>query len=257
MIKKISQFIKLDKPLVVFDLETTGLTISVDRIVQIAYEKMLPNGRVIKDDFLINPEMEISPEAIEVHGFTNEMVADKPTFKDRSKELWDIFNDCYYSGFNILRFDLPLLRREFLRAGMDFEFNDNQVIDSKIIYHYMEPRTLTSAYKYYCNKKHNDMHNAVGDLNVSIEILIKQLQKYGYDFIEKIHTENDEKYSGHEKKFYWREGKAYFDFSRFKDKPLADVAESNPGFLQWMLTANFPTTVKNVVRKVLRLENKD
>jgi DNA polymerase-3 subunit epsilon len=256
MIEKVSKHIKLDKPLVIFDLETTGLVITTDRIIQVAYEKLMPNGRVIKGDFLINPEMDIPTESIEIHGITNNMVVDKPSFKNKSKELWDIFNDCYYAGFNILRFDLPILRREFLRVGMDFDYKPNQVIDSKVIYHYMEPRSLTNAYKYYCGKKHKDRHNAVGDLKATTDVLIKQLKKYSYEFIEKIHAENEEKYFGHERKFYWRKGEPYFSFSRFEDKALSDVVKSNPGFLRWMLSANFPDTVKNVVKKALGSEDK-
>lgn len=251
MIEKVTKYIKLDKPLVIFDLETTGLVISVDKIIQVAYEKVFPNGRVQTGDFLLNPQMDISPESIEIHGITNDMVQGKPDFKDKAQELWEIFYDCYYAGFNILQFDLPLLRREFLRAGMDFSYQDNQVIDSKVIYHYMEPRSLANAYKYYCNKKHKDQHNAVGDLKATVEVLVKQLDKYGYDFIEKIHAENEEKYAGHERKFYWHKGQAYFAFSRFQGKSLSEVAAKNPGFLRWMLSANFPATVKNVVKKAL------
>jgi len=248
---KIKELTNFDKPLVVFDLETTGLSISTDKIVQIAYLKILPNGRIIEGDLLVNPEMEISTEAAETHGITNEMVADKPTFKELVSNLWEIFDNCYYSGFNIARFDLPLLRREFIRAGYDLEYSDDSIIDTKIVYHYMEPRTLSAAYKYYCNKEHVGAHSALADTKAAAEILSKQLEKYGYDFIKKIHENIDEKYVDKEKKFYWRDGEAYFAFSRYKDKALSEVAANHQDFLNWMMEADFSKIVKNIVKKAL------
>ena len=141
MLNKIPQLIKLDKPLVIFDLETTGLSVNLDRIVEIAYLKIRPDGAVLKGDWLLNPEMKIPDEAFAIHGISDAKVKDQPIFKDKAEELWEIFKDSHYSGFNVFGFDLPILKREFLRVGKDFNYAEARVIDAKIIYHFMEPRT--------------------------------------------------------------------------------------------------------------------
>lgn len=254
-IKNINQLIALDKPLVVFDLETTGLSVNLDRIVEIAYLKISPDGSVLKGDLLLNPEISISAEAAAVHGISDEQVKNQPTFKAKAAELWQIFNDCYYSGFNVMAFDLPLLKREFLRAGLDFDYSKAKIIDAKVIYHFMEPRTLTAAYKFYCKKEHLEAHNALADVEVTAEILASQLKKYSqardWDFIHKIHHSSDSRFVDNDRKFYWRSGEAYFSFSKYKDRPLAEVAELDPGFLNWILSADFSEETKEIIRKAL------
>ena len=255
MIKKskINKLIKLDKPLVIFDLESTGLSITMDRIVEIAYLKIMPSGVIYKGDILINPEMSIPKEASEIHGIMDEDVKDEPTFKNKAQDLWQIFNGCDYGGFNIMSYDLPMLRREFLRAGMDFDYSGSKIIDSKTIYHYMEPRTLSAAYKFYCKKEHVDAHSALADVEVTAEILEKQLTKYeetrDWEFIYKIHHQSDDRYVDNERKFYWRSGEAFFAFSKFKDHSLAEVALTDPGFLDWILSADFSEETKEIIRK--------
>lgn len=255
---KINKLIALDKPLLVFDLESTGLSITMDRIIEIAYLKIMPNGQVIKDDLMFNPETPIPEEVSEIHGITDEDIKDKPIFRDKAQELWQIFNDCYYGGFNILSFDLPLLRREFLRAGLDFDYTVAKIIDSKIIYHYMEPRTLSAAYKFYCKKEHKEAHNALADVEVTAEILGEQLNKYqeirDWDFIFKIHHASDGRFVDNDRKFYWRHGEAYFAFSKYKDRALADITEKDKGFLEWILSADFSDETKDIVRKALNGE---
>lgn len=255
MFNKINKLIKLEKPLVVFDIESTGLILSVDKIVEIAYIKYLPNGRTIKDDIFLNPEMNISLESSAIHGITNEDVASMPTFRDKAKELWDVFQDSHYGGFNIIQFDLPMLKREFLRVGMNFEFKTDDIIDSKTIFHYMEPRTLSAAYRFYCNKEHDDAHSAIADVEVTTEILINQLEKYqeihDWNFLNKIHHSSDDRFVDNDRKFYWRDSEAYFSFSKHKDTPLSEVAKIDPGFLQWIMTADFSDETKNIVQKAL------
>lgn len=258
MPNKIIEYLKLDKPLVVFDLETTGLAISIDRIIEIAYLKIMPNGVTFKGEMLLNPEMEIPSEATAIHGISNDDVKGKPTFKEKAQEVWEIFNDCAYGGFNVINFDLPMLRREFLRAGMDFDYAQAKIIDSKILYHYMEPRTLSAAYKYYCNKEHTNSHSAVSDVLVTSEILHQQLEKYqearDWNFITKIHHADHDRYVDNERKFYWRNGEAYFAFSKYKDTPLAQVMKADPGFLEWILRADFSEDTKNIITKALNGE---
>lgn len=255
MNNRIIQLLKLDKPLVIFDLETTGLVMTMDKIIEVAYIKIFPNGRMMKDDMFLNPEMEISKEATEIHGITDEDVASMPTFRDKAKDLWEVFNGCYFGGFNVVNFDLPMLKREFIRVGMDFEYNTKDIVDSKMIFHYMEPRTLSAAYKYYCNKEHINAHSAIADVEATAEILVSQLEKYqeaqDWEFINKIHQSSDDRFVDNERKFYWRNGEAYFSFSKHKDTPLSEVAKTDPGFLQWIMTADFSDETKNIVRKAL------
>ena len=252
---KISKLIKLEKPLVIFDLETTGLSVNLDRIIEIAYLKIMPDGTMTKGDLFINPEMKIPAEAFAVHGISDEKVKDQPTFKDKAAELFEIFKDSSYSGFNVLSFDLPFLKREFLRAGIDFDYLEAKIIDAKVIYHFMEPRTLSAAYKFYCEKEHVDAHNALGDVEATAEILGRQLEKYSevrdWDYIYKIHHASDDRFVDNDRKFYWRSGEAYFTFSKHKDRSLAEVAERDPGFLNWILTADFSEETKDIVRKAL------
>lgn len=255
---RIAKLLKLDKPLVIFDLETTGLSIFVDKIVEIAYLKIMPNGVVFKKEFLLNPGMEIPEESIEIHGITNDDVAGAPTFKQKSLELWDVFHDCYYGGFNVIYFDLPMLRREFIRVGMDFNYDVSQIIDAKRIYQYMEPRTLAGAYKYYCGKEHKYAHSAMSDVEVTTEVFNKQLEKYkeirDIEFIKKIHSEPSEIFIDNEKKFYWRYGKAHFAFSKYRDESLESVAKTDPGFLDWILSADFSERIKDIIRGALKGE---
>ncbi|MDD4901387.1 MAG: 3'-5' exonuclease [Patescibacteria group bacterium] len=255
MLNKITKLIKLDKPLVIFDLETTGLSVVMDRMVEIAYVKIMPDGKILKGDLLINPEMSIPQEAVAVHGISDDKVKNQPTFKAKAEELWEIFKDSYYSGFNVLSYDLPLLKREFLRAGLDFDYAQARVIDAKIIYHFMEPRTLSAAYKFYCQKEHADAHNALADVEVTAEILQSQLKKYeqirDWDFLYKIHHADSERFVDNERKFYWRGGQAHFAFSKHRDRALGEVVKTDPGFLQWILEADFSEETKEIVRKAL------
>jgi DNA polymerase III subunit epsilon len=251
----ISQYLKLDRPLVIFDTETTGLIMSMDRIIELGYIKIDNDGRITKDDLYLNPEMAISEESMAVHGITDEQVKDKPTFRDKAKDLWEIFRDCYYGGFNVIDFDLPILKREFLRAGIDFTYTKDDIIDSKQIFHYMEPRTLSAAYKFYCGKEHTDAHNALADVEASAEVLVKQLEKYkearDLNFLRDLNKVDSSKWVDNDRKFYWRSGQAYFAFSKHKDEPLSKVAEFDRDFLKWILSADFSEETKLIIEQAL------
>lgn len=257
--KKIYKSLSLDKPLVIFDIEATGLSISSDKIIEFAYVKIWENGTVKEEDFFFNPEIDIAPEATAVHGITNDMTKDKETFKEKAQYLWEIFNDSYYAGFNIINFDLPILRREFIRVGMDFDYDANHVIDIREIYRYMAPRTLFSAYEYYCGKELKLGHTAPLNTQVALEILSKQLDKYkeirDWDFIKKINHRSEDDFIDVARKFYWRKGEAYFAFSKYKDRPLKMVAKEDKKFLEWILTADFSEETKNVIRQALDEKN--
>lgn len=256
-LRKIYKILNLDKPLVIFDVETTGKGISSDKIVEIAYMKISKDFVVKKDDIFLNPEIQIPDEATAVHGINNKAVKGKPTFKDKSQELWDIFNNCYYGGFNVLSFDLPVLRREFVRVGMDFEYSSSNIIDSKKIYKYMTPRTISSAYEHYFRKEYREERNAASNTEAVAGILLKQLEKYkevcDKDFINKIHeVEGDSIASDNVRKFYWRDGETIFAFSKYKDQPLLEVAAKDPKFLKWILSADFSDETKSIIKKAMK-----
>jgi len=256
MSKQLLDYFKLDKPLIVFSLATTGLALSVDRIVRLSYTKYLLNSREISATTLINPEMSIPAEATTVHAITDEMVAGSPNFASQSKALWDIFNNCYYSGYNITRFDLPLLRREFIRSGLDLEYQAENIFDIKTIYSYLEPHTLKRAYKEYCSKDFEAEHNQDASVKASSEILLEQFKRYGLEIIQKVPGEvNWEDTDLSESKFYWQDGEPYFAFSRFKHQPVIAVAAKERKFLEWMLSADFSEKVKHTVSWVLRKNN--
>ncbi|MBU4374961.1 3'-5' exonuclease [Patescibacteria group bacterium] len=253
--KKIAKTLKLDKPLVIFDMETTGQTIYKDKIIELAYIKIYSDGRVKKDEMILDPQMPISRESTAVHGLSDKDVSSKPTFRKKAQEIWEIFNGCYYSGFNVMNFDLPILRREFIRVGMDFDYNISQIIDCRVIYQHMVPRSLAATYRYYCGKEFRQSHTALGDVEVSAEILVKQLDKYSeirdLDFINKIHQSPENSYVDSSRKFYWKQGRAYFAFSKYIGVALSEVAKINPKFLKWILTADFSEETKTIVKKSL------
>ncbi|MCX6796050.1 MAG: 3'-5' exonuclease [Candidatus Falkowbacteria bacterium] len=253
---KIVEILGLDKPLVVFDIETTGPNISTDKIIEIAYLKVWANGRAKEEDIFLNPEMPIGQEASIVHGLNYEDLQDKPRFKDKAQELFAIFNDCYYSGFNIINFDLPVLRREFIRVGMDFEYKVGQIIDTKEIFKFLEPKNLSAAYTHYCHKEIEQKPGAMADAEIAAEVLLSQVKKYrdlmAMDFIQKIYQPPEDAYKDSSQKFYWRKGETYLSFSQYKDQPLAKVAETDPDFLAWMLTANFSNEAKSIIRLILK-----
>jgi DNA polymerase-3 subunit epsilon len=251
----INKYLKLDRPLVIFDLETTGLILRMDRIIELGYIKTMKDGRILKDDIYFNPDMEISEESIAVHGITNEQIKDKPFFREKAREIWELFNNCYYGGFNVVDFDLPLLKREFLRSGLDFSYSKDDVIDSKQIYHYMEPRTLSAAYKFYCGKEHKGAHNALADVEAAAEVLAHQLIKYkevrDLNFLRSINRVDSSKWVDNDRKFYWRNSQAHFSFSKYKDTPLLKVVEMDPDFLNWILRSDFSEETKIIIRNAL------
>lgn len=257
----IAKMIELDKPLVIFDIETTGLDISSDKIIEIAYIKIFPNKKILKNSFLINPEMPIPQEATVIHNIDNKTVEKSPTFKDIAQELWEVFHDCYYSGFNILNFDLLVLRREFIRVGMDFNYKTEQVIDSKRIFQHMAPTNLSSAYEYYSWKGFNKQRSSMSHTEAAAEILMKQFERYNEltdkNFLKKIHLQGHDINVDNIRKFYWRNGEACFSFSKYKDKPISEVAEKDRDFLEWIITADFTEETKNIVKTALeRIDNK-
>lgn len=192
----ITDYLKIDKPLVIFDLETTGLTVGEDRIVEVAYEKIMPSGEIVAAVQRINPGMPIPEASTRITGITDEDVKDEPSFMKLSYEMWNAFEGVDVGGFNVLGFDLPFLRGEFSSVGKSFEFAQRKVLDAKILYHKVvprdnfAPRNLSAAYRLYCGKAHETAHTGAGDVRVTVEILEKILEKHpefrSWDVITKL-----------------------------------------------------------------------
>lgn len=254
--------LNLTKPICFFDLETTGIEVAKDRIVEISVLKVYPNGNKESRTWLVNPEMPIPAESSAIHGITDEKVASEPTFKELSKTIYNLIKDSDLAGYNSDRFDIPLLAEEMLRAGIDFDLNNKVTVDVQTIFHKMEKRTLEAAYKFYCDKILEDAHSAEADTNATYEILKAQLQRY-----EEL--ENDMKFLGeftNRKRSvdfagfiaYDDNDREVFSFGKHKGKLVEQVLEEEPGYFGWMLNADFPLYTKKVLTavKLRKLNNK-
>lgn len=254
--------LNLKNPLIFFDLETTGINITKDRIVEISLLKVYPNGKEEVKTRRINPEMPIPPQSTAIHGITDEDVKDCPTFKQVAKSLVEILEGSDIAGFNSSRFDVPLLSEELLRAGIDFDMSKRKFIDVQIIYHRKEPRTLEAAYKYYCNKNLDNAHSAEADTIATYEVFKSQLQKYpelenDIDALSKEFSSfnNNVDYAG--RMVYDEHGVELFNFGKHRGKPVAQVLLKEPSYYSWMLDGDFPLNTKQALTKIrLREMNK-
>lgn len=246
--------LNLSKPICFFDLETTGINISKDRIVEISILKVYPDGKEETKTWLVNPEIHIPAEVTAIHGISDEDVKDKPTFKQLAKEINNMIKDSDLGGFNSNRFDIPLLAEEMLRADLDFDMKNRVAIDVQAIFHKMEQRTLSAAYKFYCNKDLNNAHSAEADTIATYEVLKAQIEKY-----DKL--ENNTKFLAEfssRKQFadfagfisYNKKGEECFSFGKHKGKKVEDVLVEEPGYFGWLLNADFPLYTKKVLTAI-------
>lgn len=281
--------LNLKKPLVVFDLETTGLDIVNDRIIQLSFIKVYPDGKEERGDHLINPGKHIPEMITELTGIDDEKVKDAPSFKQISTTLAETFKGCDFAGFNSNRFDVPMLAEEFLRTGIDFDFSKCRLIDAQAIFHKMERRNLAAAYKFYCGRKMEEdfeAHRADQDTEATYRVLMGELDMYSkeqqeederilpndMDFLAEFSKQNDNvDFAG---RMIWapitdKEGKPLtdkdgkpqlqevFNFGKYKDYPVAEVLKKDPGYYSWMLGADFPNNTKQVLTRIrLREFNK-
>ncbi len=246
--------LKLSKPIVFFDLETTGINIAKDRIVEISILKILPNGNKESKTWLVNPEMEIPKEASDIHGITNERVVTEPAFRELAGTVCDMIKGCDLAGFNSNRFDIPLLAEEMLRAEEDFDMKDRVAIDVQVIFHKKEERTLGAGYKFYCGKDLDNAHSAEVDTMATYEILKAQLDKYD-------DLENDVKFLNEYSTFNKRadlagfiqfdeEENEIFTFGKYKGKKVAEILIKDRGYYSWIQNADFPLYTKKVLTKI-------
>jgi DNA polymerase III subunit epsilon len=246
--------LKLKKPIVFFDLETTGINPAADRIVEISLHKVMPNGNEVSKTYRVNPEMEIPAGATEIHGITNEDVKDCPTFKMIAKEMVSIIEDADIGGYNSNKFDIPLLAEEFLRCGTDIDLKRRNFIDVMVIFMKKEPRNLEAAYKFYCDKDLKDAHSALADTQATYEVFKAQLDKYpdlGED-IEKI-----SEFSSHNRNADFAGRLVYDDndnvvvnFGKYKGLKLVDVIKKDPSYYDWVQKGDFPLYTKKVFTEV-------
>ena len=266
--------LNLKRPLILFDLETTGLDLVKDRIIQIGYIKVYPDGKEERECLYVNPGVEISEEVTRITGITNDDVKDKPSFKELAPELLKAFEGCDFAGFNSNHFDVPMLAEEFLRAGIDFDFSKCRLVDVQTIFHKMERRNLAAAYEFYCSRKMEDdfdPHKADNDTEATYRVLQGQLDMYNstrqddkdrclendIDFLAEFSRTNDNvDFAG---RIIWKElpnakgekvRQEVFNFGKYKGRPVAEVLRRDPGYYSWMQNGDFPYNTKQVLTRI-------
>ena len=274
--------LNLTKPLVIFDLETTGLDIVKDRVIQLSYIKVFPNGEEERGNYIINPEQPILPVITQLTGISDDDVKDQPTFKQLAKTLSDKFTGCDFAGFNSNHFDIPMLAEEFLRAGIDFDFARCRMIDAQTIFHKMERRNLAAAYKFYCGRKMEEdfeAHRADQDTEATYRVLMGELDRYApgvNEDPEKVLTNDMDVLNEFSKtnknvdfagRIVWGEAKdakgntifdeggnpvmtEYFNFGKHKGKTVADVLRLDQGYYAWILGGDFTYNTKQVLTRI-------
>lgn len=251
--------LNLNRPIVFFDLETTGTDPFTDRIVEISYLKVLMDGGTLKKTHRVKPvdalgrQMKSSPEAVEVHGITDESLADKPTFKELAPELEGVFRDSDIAGYNSNKFDLPLLMEEFARVGVDFKLIGRNLIDVQNIFYKHEPRTLRAAYRFYCDKELENAHQASADVEATYEVFMAQLEKYelGEDtaaVAEHSRLGNNLDLRAHLLKD--KDGDAVFNFGKHKGKKVKEIFRKEPSYYTWMRDGAFPKDTKDIITQI-------
>jgi DNA polymerase III subunit epsilon len=246
--------LQLTRPIAFFDLETTGVNLSTDRIVEIAVIKLLPDGSRQVKRKLINPQMPIPASSTDIHGITNDMVKDAPTFKQAANEIKMFIEGCDLGGYNSNRFDIPILMEEFLRVGIDVDLSKRKMVDVQHIFYTMEPRTLTAAYKFFCDKELTDAHSAEADVNATIDVFLAQLNRYqnlGNSVESVLSVIGEEKIVDYARRFgYDDKGVEVFNFGKFKGRPVAEVLKVEPQYYDWIMKGDFPLHTKQKLTEI-------
>ena len=251
--------------MVVFDLETTGTNISQDRIVEIAMVKAMPDGSVEEKCRKLNPTIPIPHETSLIHGIYDEDVKDEPTFKQVAKSLAQFLEGCDLAGFNVLGFDVPVLVEEFLRANIEFDVENRKIVDAQKIFHLMEKRNLTAAYKFYCDRDLENAHSALADTQATYEVLVSQIEKYegqeAFDNLGKklstiendmgilhnLTTTNRVDLAG---RMILKDGVETFNFGKHRGKPVLEILQKEPSFYDWMMKGDFPLDTKRRLTQI-------
>jgi DNA polymerase III subunit epsilon len=246
--------LNLKRPIAFFDLETTGLNVTTDRIVEISILKISPDGHEESKTMRINPTIPIDPKAIAIHGITDEDVKDAPTFTDIARSLAKDLEGCDLAGYNSNKFDIPLLAEEFIRADVDFDMKKRRFIDVQVIFHKMEQRTLTAALKFYCDKNLENAHSAEADTRATYDVLLAQMERY-----EELSRDVEQlsEFSAQTKNadfagriVYDENNVEVFNFGKHKGVPVEKVFEKEPGYYNWMMNSDFPLYTKKVLTAI-------
>jgi len=248
--------LKLSRPIAFFDLETTGINIAQDRIVEISILRVEPDGNKASYTFKVNPTIPIPEATSKIHGIYDKDVANEPTFTELAPRLLEIFNNCDLGGYNSNSFDIPLLVEEFLREDIVFDVRSKKWVDVQTIFHKMEQRTLSAAYKFYCGKTLENAHSAEADTNATFEILEAQLDRYNEELeneVEFLHkyTQRRSNLADFAGRIAFNgKGVAVFNFGKHKNVPVVDVLEKEPGYYSWIMNNDFPLYTKQILKEI-------
>jgi len=245
--------LQLQRPIAFIDLETTGINISTDKIIEIAIVKISPEGNKITKRKLINPQMPIPGSSTAVHGITNEMVKDAPTFKQVANEIKQFLDSCDIGGYNSNRFDIPMLIEEFMRAGLEFSTEGRKWVDVQKIFHLMEQRTLSAAYKFYCDKCLEDAHSAEADAHATWEIFLAQVERYphiGTTVEHVVKFTGEDEIVDFARRFIKVDGVEIFNFGKHKGKPVSEVLKMEPQYYDWMMKGDFAMNTKQKLTEI-------
>lgn len=258
--------LNLRSPLCIFDLETTGTNITHDRILEIAVIKMMPNGETHRKSNVLNPTIPIPPESSAIHGIRAEDVADKPTFKEVAKEYAKFMEGSDLAGFNVLKFDIPMLVEEFLRADVEFDYSRKKIVDAQKIFHMMEKRTLSAAYTFYLNKEMQNSHTAEADTEATMEVLLAQIERYegrpvtdglnrligeiknDVEALSKLTSQDLVDLAG--RMIMNSKGEEIFNFGKHKNKAVTTVFKEEPSYYDWMMNGDFPLDTKRKLTEI-------
>lgn len=249
---------KLKNPLIIIDLETTGFWVDKDKIIEIAMIKCSPDGKKETYHKRVNPGIPIPPVVSQLTGIKDADVKNAPSFSNVAQEIVDFLKGCDVAGFNLEKFDIPLLSRELTQAGCKFDLNGANIYDAQKIYHLNEKRDLTAAYKFFCNKDLQDAHTALKDAEATLEIIDAQVQKYSpgdpaIESLGKFDYQVKEQFYDKSRRFRWWNGKLYMLFGKYaKQYSLQEIARKDPGYLEWILSADFNQEVKDLVAEALQ-----
>jgi DNA polymerase-3 subunit epsilon len=245
--------LQLIKPLAVIDIEATGMNLSTDRIIEIAIVKIMPDGRKMVKRKLINPEMPIPASVTEIHGITDEMVKDAPTFRQVANEIRQFIDVADMAGYNSNRFDIPMLVEEFLRVSLDFDMKNRKLLDVQKIFHTMEQRTLAAAYKFYCNGMLDNAHSAEADACATWDVLQSQVERYpqlGLTIDSILKCIGEENHVDFARRMVMENGREIFNFGKHKGRAVTDVLKAEPQYYDWMMKGDFPLHTKRKLTEV-------
>ncbi len=248
--------LKLVRPLVVFDIESTGVSPRKDRIIELAAIKLMPDGEEISKCWLMNPGVPIPPETTAIHGISDEIVKDCPTFADKAEEIFEFFHGCDLSGFNADRFDIPCLEEEFARVGMAFAPSARKHVDVQRIYHKKEPRDLSAAVRFYLGRNHDGAHGAEADTRATLEVLKAQMAKYSdlpatVDEMDEYLVPHDPMNADRAGTLRWKDGELTINFGKKKGESLKKLLLNEPNYLKWILKGDFDTEVRMIIKDLL------